>query len=190
MSRPPQAPDTETASQPTTAEHTITRLTVPDRPVAAEPRVTVEMGGTNILIRATAHVGRSFTTTIADAINAATDADTTVVIDPDPIPCGDDFAAYHDTSSPSACTLHDPCRPAAAEVAAAGIVRLRTERRAWLLDVGNGALCQHDGEIDVRFLGPDSWMRVVAVCVTPSRLIALLPHGGLLSASRAHDAAA
>jgi hypothetical protein len=168
MSQPPDAPDTE----------------------ATEPRVTVEMGGTNILIRATAHVGRSFTATIADAINAATDADTTVVIDPEPIPCDDSFAAYTDTGAAAECTVHDSCRPVAAEVVAVGIVRLRTERRSWLVDVAKGVLCRCDGDVDVRFLGPESWTRVVAICITPSRLIALLPHGGMLSAGRAHDVAA
>lgn len=167
MSQPPGAPDTE-----------------------AEPRVTVEMGGTNIVIRASAHVGRSFTTTITDAINAATDADTTVVIDPDPIRCNDTFAAYQDRETGPGCTLHESCRPVAADVVATGVVRLRTERRSWLVDVGRGALCQCDGDVDVRFLGPGSWTRVVAICVTPSRLIALLPHGGMVSAGRAHDVAA
>jgi hypothetical protein len=157
---------------------------------ATEPRVTVEMGGSNILIRATAHVGRSFTATIADAINAATDADTTVVIDPEPIRCDDSFAAYDDDGVGAGCSVHESCRPVAADVVATGIVRLRTERRSWLVDVGRGVMCQCDGDVEVRFLGPESWTRVVAICITPTRLIALLPHGGMVSAGRAHDVAA
>ncbi len=179
MSEPSGAPDTATTIHSTSEPHADT-----------EPRVTIEMGGTNLLIRATAHVGRSFTTTITDAINAATDAQTTVVLDPEPIRCDDAFAAYQEGRTSSPCAIHTSCRPAAADVVAAGIVRLHTERRSWLVDIGRGALCRWDGDVDVRFLGPESWTSVVAVCVTPTRLIALLPHGGMLSAGRAHRVAA
>ena len=161
---------------------------VPD--AASEPRITVEMGGDNLVIRACAHTDRAYTATIAEAINAATDADTTVVVDPESIRCDDMFAAYHESVVDRVCDLHQPCRPVAADVVRLGVVRLRTEAFSWILDVNAGRLCRLDRRTDFRFLGADAWERVVAVCITRSRLIARLPDGRLLSARRAHAAAA
>jgi hypothetical protein len=161
-----------------------------DGPSFDEPRITIEMGGANIVIRANSHVDHGYTTTLAEAINAATEADTSVVVDPAPIRCDDKFAAYVDGSPTTPCSVHPSCRAVAAEVVAAGVVRLRTERRSWLIDVSNGRMCHLDGHINLRFLSDQAWTRVVAVCVTPSRLIALMPNGRLLSARRAHAAAA
>jgi hypothetical protein len=155
-----------------------------------EPVITIEMGGQNIVLRASAHADRAYTATIAEAINAASDADTTVVVDPAPIRCDDLFAAYHEGVVEPACAIHDRCRPVAAEVMRAGVVRLRTERDSWMLDVNGGRLCRLGRHTDVRFIGDEAWERVVAVCITRSRLVARLPDGRLLSARRAHAAAA
>jgi hypothetical protein len=163
---------------------------VPHDVAADEPRITIEMGGSNIVIRASAHTDRAYTATIAEAINAASDADTTVVVDPEPMRCDDVFAAYEDGVAESPCTIHDRCRPVAADVMRAGVVRLRAERFSWVLDVNRGRLCRLDRNTDVRFLGEEAWQRVVAVCITRSRLVARLPDGRLLSARRAHATAA
>ena len=137
---------------------------------ATEPRITIEMGGANIVIRASAHSDRAYTATIAEAINAATDSDTTVVLDPEPARCDDAFASYNDTVVDPECAIHDRCRPVAVDVMRAGVVRLRTERFSWVLDVNASRLCRLDRDTDVRFLSEAAWDRVVALCITRSRV--------------------
>lgn len=166
------------------------RRAVEDDSFEGESRITIEMGGANIVIRASAHTDRAYTATIAEAINAASAADTTVVLDPEPMQCDDTFAAFQEEAVDPACPIHDRCRPVAADVLRAGVVRLRTERFSWMLDVNASRLCRLDRDTDVRFLSDAAWDRVVALCITPSRLIARLPDGRLLSARRAHAAAA
>jgi hypothetical protein len=161
-----------------------------DHEALGEPTITIEMGGSNIVIRAAPHADRWYTATIADAINAATDADTSVVVDPAPIRCDDVFAAYQEDVIDRACTAHAGCAPVPAVVVAAGVVRLRSERDSWLVDVSNGRLCRLDRNTDLRFIGQQAWTRVVAVCITRSRLIAQLPDRRLYAARRAHVATA
>ncbi len=153
-----------------------------------EPRVVIEMGGTNIVIRASARVDRRYTSSLADVVNVASDTDTSVVIDPEPIRCDDDFAAYRVAEDDEPCAMHAGCRPVGVEVAAIGVVRMHAEHTVWLVDVVEGRFCQVDPGVDVRFLGRDGWAPVVAVCVTPSRLVALGVDGTLTSAPRAHRA--
>jgi hypothetical protein len=163
-----------------------------DGSASLEPRVVIEMGGPNVVIRATARVDRAYTTSLAAVLNAAAATDTCVVIDPEPIRCDDEFAAHRSDDVSRSCSAHRLCRPVPAEVAAEGVVRLRAERATWLIDVGRGRFCRTDPDRDlsVRFLADDSWSLVVAVCVTPTRLIALGVDGGLVSAERAHMATA
>ena len=153
-----------------------------------EPRVVVEVSGQNVVIRANAHVDRAYTTSLADVINAAANTNTCVVIDPEPIRCDDRFAAYEAAGADRTCPQHPACRPADAEVATAGVVRIRAENTVWLIDVCKGRFCQTNSDLDLRFLGDAAWRSLVAVCVTPTRLIALGPHGELTSARRAHPA--
>jgi hypothetical protein len=164
------------------------RSTVPDESASQEPRIVIEVSGANVVIRATPSIDRMHTMSLADAINAASDTDTCVVIDPEPIRCDDAFAAYEPPDADRTCSRHATCRPVAAEVARAGVVRLHAEGTVWLIDVSEGRFCQVDPGIDVRFLGPEAWRPIVAVCVTPTRLIALGVDGARTSARRARPA--
>jgi hypothetical protein len=155
--------------------------------ISDEPHVTIEMGGTNIVIRSTAELDHAYTTSLVAAVNAATDADVDVVIDPHSVRCDDAFASYQHPRS-DMCVEHQRCRPAAAAAVASGVIRIPAESTVWTVDVARGRLCRTDGDIGLRFLGPEAWTRVVAVCITPSRLVALRVGGGTVSERRAHTA--
>jgi hypothetical protein len=155
-------------------------------PSAGSPRVVIEMGGPNVVIRATSHVDRAYTASLADVLNAASSTHTCVVIDPEPIRCDDGFATYDAEGPHEPCADHRSCRPVEAEVAGTGIVRIPAERTVWLIDVRRGTFCRVDRGTNPRFIAAEAWSPVVAVCVTPRRLIALGLDGVLISAERAH----
>lgn len=150
-----------------------------------EPRVVIEVSGSNIVIRPTCDVDTAYTMALADVINAASATGTCVVIDSAPIRCDDTFAAYELPVADRTCSLHPTCHTFDAEFAMAGIVRLHTEGTVWLIDVSRSRFCQLDAQVDPRFLGDDAWTPVVAVCVTPALLIALCADGTRTSAKRA-----
>jgi hypothetical protein len=150
-----------------------------------EPTVTIEMGGANLVIRASAHFDHASTISLVSAVNAAADADVAVVIDPSSVRCDDEFARYGYERT-AECRDHDSCRPDAVQVVGSGIIRITAERTVWTIDVAHGRLCRTDGPLEVRFLGPEAWTPVVAVCVTPSRLVALLHDDAHVSERRAH----
>lgn len=160
-------------------------LTSPsDCPPDEEPRVTIEMGGPNVVIRSTPAIDQAYTNALAHAVDAAADTNTVVVIDPEPIRCDDSFATH--ALSETACTQHRGCRPVAVEVVAAGVIRIAAEHTSWTIDVGSGRFCQTDRALDIRFLSPEAWTPVIAVCVTPTRLSALTVEGTLITSTRAH----
>lgn len=159
------------------------------RPTAAEldePRVTIEMGGANIVIRSSPSIDREYTTALAHAVNAATETGTVVVIDPDPIRCDDAFAGEPMPPSEAGCADHAACRPSDVEVVGRGVIRIEAERTWWTIDVANGRFCRADAPIDHRFVRSVDWTPVVAVAVTPTRLRALTVDGTLVSSVRAH----
>jgi hypothetical protein len=162
------------------------RTTLPDARRRDEARVVIGVSGANVVIRPACDVDRAYTMSLTDVINAASATDTCVVIDPEPIRCDDTFAAYELPVEDRTCSLHPACRPFDAEFEMAGIVRLHAEGTVWLIDVSKGRFCQLDAHVDPRFLGDDAWKPVVAVCVTPTRLIALSVDGTRTSATRAH----
>jgi hypothetical protein len=157
----------------------------PDRP-AEVPRVTIEMGGPNIVIRSSPAIDRECTSALTDAVNAAADTDTAVVIDPDPIRCDDSFASRLHRSPELMCTAHRTCRPVAAEAVARGVIRIDGEHSSWIVDVASGRFCQTDSAVDVRFIDPAAWTPVVAICVTPTHMSALTTRGTLVTGKRAH----
>jgi hypothetical protein len=159
--------------------------TVPVTWPRGEPRVVIEVSGANVVIRPTPDIDRAHTMSLADVINAASASDMSVVIDPEPIRCDEAFAEGDVAAADRTRGSHPTCRPVDAEVATAGIVRLRAEGAVWLVDVRKGRLCQLDADVDPRFLGEDAWRSVVAVCVTPTRLVALRVDGTRTSALRA-----
>lgn len=151
-----------------------------------EPRVTIEMGGPNIVIRSSAAIDREYTTSLAHAVNAASSTHTVVVLDPDPIRCDDSFAGASLPDWETTCSEHAECQPSEVEVIGSGIVRLEAESSWWTVDVANGRICRTDVRIDPHFIDRTSWTPVVAVCVTPTRLRALTVEGSLVSSVRAH----
>jgi hypothetical protein len=152
-----------------------------------QPRVTIEMSGSNIVIRSTAGVDKTYTSTLADAVNAAAHTDTAVVIDPEPIRCDDTFAAYRLPGPEVACSDHVPCRPLDAEVVRTGIIQIRAEQTTWTIDVSRGRFCQSEAPVDVRFLVPSAWTPIIAIGVTRTKLCALAADGTLITSTRAHD---
>lgn len=152
-----------------------------------EPRVTIEMGGPNILIRPTATADREYTTALAHAVNAAADTRTVVVLDPDPIRCDDAFVGAHLPLGEVECREHTHCRPVDADVVASGVLRIAADGGWWLLDVARGRMCRTDRPVDVHFIAAHDWTPVVAVYVTPTRLRALTVDGSLVTSVRAHD---
>jgi hypothetical protein len=158
-----------------------------ERPVVDdEPRVTIEMGGPNIVIRSSPAIDREYTTSLVHAVNAATFTHTVVVLDPDPIRCDDSFAGATLPASETHCAEHAECRPSEVEVVGSGMVRIEAESSWWLVDVAHGRFCRTDGRVDPHFIDGPSWTPVVAVCVTPSRLRALTVEGCVVSSIRAH----
>lgn len=98
------------------------------RATSGEPRIVVGMGGSNLVIRATRQIDQADTTTLADVANAAANAETTVVIDPEPTGCDDVFAAY-ETSPSSDRTCCTMC---------VGCSAPRSSRAVWSGSVANG----------------------------------------------------
>ncbi len=158
-----------------------------EHPLSDEPRVTIEMGGDNIVIRSTPAIDQAYTTALAHAVDAASDTDTVVVIDPDPIRCDDSFAHRNHGTSRTPCLQHRACRPIALEVVASGIIRIAAEHTWWYIDLGLGRFCQTDSTIDVRFLHPREWTPVIAICITPTMLSALTHANTQITSTRAHD---
>ncbi len=152
-----------------------------------EPRVTIEMGGPNILIRSTPTIDREYTTALAHAVNAAAETHTVVVLDPDPIRCDEEFAGARLPLGEVECREHSHCRPADVEVVGSGVIRIAADGGWWLVDVGRGRICRTDRRVDVHFIGVDSWTAVVALYVTPTRLRALTADGSMVTSVRAHD---
>lgn len=151
-----------------------------------EPRVTIEMGGPNVVIRSTPAIDQAYTSALAHAVDAAADTNTVVVIDPQPIRCDDSFATHALPASETTCTQHTGCRPVAVEVVAAGVIRIAAEHTWWTIDVSAGRFCHTDAALDIRFLSPDAWTPVIAICVTPTRLRALTLDGTSITSNRAH----
>lgn len=177
MQRRPEHP----AEQP--AER---HLEHPQEHPAELPRVTIEMGGPNILVRSTPEIDRECTDALAHAVNAAADTDTVVVIDPQPIRCDDSFASSTHHAPTVACVDHRACRPVDAEVVARGVIRIAGEHTSWMIDVGGGRYCQTDHSVDVRFIDAAAWTPVIAICVTPTSMSALTVGGTLVTSRRAH----
>jgi hypothetical protein len=151
-----------------------------------EPRVSIEMGGPNIVIRSCADIDRGYTTSLALAVNAAADTRTVVVLDPAPIRCDDAFSGALLPDIDVECAEHASCRPVDVEVVGRSVIRIAAHRSWWTIDVAEGRFCQTDTPVDPSFVSSESWTPVVAVCVTPTRLRALRPDGELVSALRAH----
>lgn len=154
--------------------------------VDSEPRVTIEMGGPNIVIRSSDAVDRGYTTSLAHVVNAAADTRTVVVLDPDPIRCDDSVAGAPFHPSDIVCVEHESCRPVEVEVAGSGIIRIAAEHGWWLVDIAHGRFCRTERPADACFVDPAAWTPVVAVCVTPTLLRALTVDGLLISGARAH----
>lgn len=152
-----------------------------------EPRVTIEMGGPNIVIRSSAAIDREYTASLAHAVDAAADTGTVVVLDPDPIRCDDAFAGAPLPPAEIACDRHASCRPTAVEVVGSGVIRFAAEHCWWTLDVAHGRFCRTDRPIEPCFVSTSAWTNVVAVCVTPTRLRALTEDGSLVTSIRAHE---
>ncbi|MFP5489293.1 MAG: hypothetical protein ACLGHQ_13430, partial [Acidimicrobiia bacterium] len=146
-----------------------------------EPRVTIEMGGPNVVIRSSPAIDREYTTSLAHAVNAAATTNTVVVLDPDPIRCDDSFAGAELPVWETTCPEHADCRASEVEVVGSGTIRIAAESSWWTIDVANGRICRTDGRIDPHFIDAPSWTPVVAVCVTPTRLRALTADGSLVS---------
>ena len=144
----------------------------------------VEMGGSNLLIRSSGGLDRACTAALVDAINAAAEADVTVVLDPAPIRCDERFA-HHAFEPPARSAGEAITRSVAVEAVASGIVRIPLRDGSWMVDVPAGRFCRTDRRVDLRFLDDAAWTPVVAIGVTRSRLIALTSDGRQLSALRA-----
>ena len=162
------------------------RKTSPEHLAHEQPRVTIEMGGSNIVIRSTGGIDRACTSTLAHVVNTAADTDTAVVIDPEPIRCDDLFAAYRMPGPDTSCFDHVPCRPVDAEVVKTGIIRIRAEQTTWTIDVSRGRFCQSEAPVDIRFLDPAAWTPMIAICVTRTKLCALAVDDTLITSNRAH----
>jgi hypothetical protein len=156
---------------------------------ADDPRVTIEMGGTNIVIRSNATIDRACTDALAHAVNSAVQARAVVVIDPEPTRCDDALASSAVPESELVCHEHDDCRPADVEAIADGVLRIAGERTSWTIDVGAGRFCRSDRAVDVRFIEPAAWTPMVAVWITPTKVSALTTRGSLVSGRRAHQRA-
>lgn len=163
-------------------------MSVPNEPrrIGDEPRVTIEMGGPNVVIRSTPKIDRVYTTSLVHAVNAAATTHTTVVLDPDPIRCDDAFAGAELPRSETDCADHAACLPADVEVAASGVVRIAGESTWWLVDVANGRFCRTETRVDPHFVEAAAWTPVVAVCLTPTRLRALTVDDTVITSVRAH----
>jgi hypothetical protein len=157
-----------------------------DRGTASEPRVTIEMCGSNLVVRSTSSIDDGDVVAVADAVNAAALTNTVVVIDPAPVRCDDGFAA---SAVSTALRQHaDAGDDAAIELAAVerGMLRIRTRHeRRWIIDLRRGRFCEAAEHLDVRYLCPDAWTPVVAIMVTPRRLTALTLSGRQISSERA-----
>jgi hypothetical protein len=151
-----------------------------------DERHVIEMGGDNLVIRAASAVDLDRTRTLVDAVNAASAAGVTVVIDPHTERCDDVLAAFGERVLVP-CRDHNACTPAPVEVASSGCVRLLGDDTVWTIDLEGGRLCRTDDAIDLRFVPASAWIDVVAVHVGPRRLRASTNDGRVFSTARRHD---
>jgi len=152
------------------------------------PHLTIEMRGRNVVIRTPAVIDEGYTVALVEAINAAVVTDTVVIIDPEPVRCDDLFAADERSTASLPCPRHRRCEPVAAEVVNSRMIRIAAERDSWTIDLRSGRLCQASPRTHHLYIGPDSWMPVVAVVVTPTRLSALTTDDVVITTTRAHRA--
>ncbi len=157
-----------------------------DDDVLDSDRHVIEMGGENLVIRAASAVDLDRTRSLVDAVNAASAAGVTVVIDPHTERCDDGLAAFAERVLVP-CTDHRACLPAPVEVASTGCVRLFGDDTVWTVDLERGRLCRTDGAVDLRFVPASAWIEVVAVHVGPQRLRASTNDGRVFSTARRHD---
>ncbi len=150
-----------------------------------DDRHVIEMGGDNLVIRAASAVDLDRTRSLVDAVNAASAAGVTVVIDPHTERCDDGLAAFAERVLVP-CRDHRTCTPAPAEVASTGCVRLLGDETVWTIDLEGGRLCRTDDVVDLRFVPASAWIDVVAVHVGPQRLRASTNDGRVFSTSRRH----
>ena len=148
--------------------------------------VVVEMGGDNIVVRSPVGATYLHATSLAELVNAATRANTIVVVDPAPMRCDEAFATYMSSDADRTCRDHARCAPSEAVVVTEGHMHVRTEGGVWLLDLGLGRLARTDDRVDPQFLAGSAWSPIVAVRIAPTRLTALGPDGSLTSAPRDH----
>lgn len=165
---PPSSPVPESADEPDGSRHTI------------------EMGGDNVVIRAAREIDLERTRSLVDAVNAASDAGVTVVIDPHTERCDDVLASLGERAA-LPCHLHPSCRPAPAQVASTGCVRLLGDDTVWTVDLERGRLCRTEAVVDLRFMSASAWIEVVAVHVGPNRMRATTNDGRVFSTARLHE---
>jgi len=152
--------------------------------------VVVEMGGTNVVVRAPAGADHTYSESLAELINAATRLSTIVVLDPAPLRCDDAFARHVSSDAERSCVEHATCRPSQAKVVADGMVHIRTEAGVWLIDPRLGRLARTCENDDPQFVAAGAWAPIVAVRIAPARITSLGPDGNLTSARRDHLPAA
>lgn len=151
-----------------------------------QPRVTIEMDGSTVLIRASAEVDAAYTEALAHVVNGAVDAETAVVIDPRPIRHDDAFAGHPLPSPDAECCDHGRCSPTAVEAVASGVIRVHAANAIWTLDLDRSRFCESETPVELAEIGPDAWTRFVALCVTRTQLCALTADGGVVATARAH----
>ena len=153
---------------------------------SSTPQLTIEMCGQNIVIRSTVAVDEGYALALADTVNAAAVTDTVVIIDPEPVRCDDTFAGDEHATFASKCASHDSCEPVQAEVVNGRMIRIAAECDSWTIDLTAGRFCRAAPKTHLLHLSPESWVPVIAIIVTRTRLSALTTDGGLITSSRAH----
>jgi hypothetical protein len=153
------------------------------------PQLTIGMCGQNIVVRPTAAIDEGYALALAGTVNAAAATDTVVIIDPEPVRCDDAFAGDDHATFASKCASHDRCEPVDAEAVNSQMIRIAAERDSWTIDLRAGRFCRAAPKTDLLYLSPESWVPVIAIIVTRTRLSALSTDGALITSTRAHRAA-
>ena len=148
-------------------------------PQTTDPTVRVSMLDDHLVICAPADLDLEMTEVLVIAAASAVAAGSTVMIDLDPDTASDELVARRPLGAVTATCVTGDGGPVG--VIGAGYVQLATSDAHWTIDLAQGRLCRSDDAIDPLFVGPDAWIPVQALWVTPTSVTALTNDGTYLS---------
>lgn len=151
-------------------------------PVDVDELVSISMHELVVVVRPKRKPDALGTQVLADVVNAATTAASTVVLHR-----RDSHVESHAGIERQAGTVDEPETPIPVRAAGVGILDLRADGAIWTIDFGSASLVRSDRPVDRLFIGESAWTPFDAVWIGPQYISALTADGSLLAGRRAHQ---